>query len=143
MVELGLLLYQIGTGIATDYDVGAPGPGKAKAEDLGNIHALDLRMGLIFAEMAQTFLEFEARPSYLLAPNDEKQEIEYVKEVLSALMKLEHDFMDTAIAPILLATKSTPEIRVSEVAPEIASPEPAELSLSLPTLGPPSIATTA
>lgn len=112
MVELGLLPYQIGTGIATDYDVGAPGPGKAKAEDLGNIHALDLRMGLISAETVQNFLEFEARPSNLLAPNDEKQEIEYVKAVLSALMKLDHDFMDTAVAPILLESKSTPEVRV-------------------------------
>jgi hypothetical protein len=143
MVELGLLLYQIGTGIATGYAVGAAGLGKAKAEALGNIHALNLRMGLMFAEMVQNFLEFEARPLYLLAPNEEKQETEYVKGVISALMRLEHDFMDTAIAPILLETKSGPEVRVSEVTPEIASPEPAELSLSLPTLGTPSIATTA
>jgi hypothetical protein len=80
MVELGLLPYQIGTGIATDYAVGAAGPGKAKAEALGNIHALDLRMGLISAETVQNFLEFEARPSNLLAPNDKKQEINTSKE---------------------------------------------------------------
>jgi hypothetical protein len=97
ITELGLLLYQIGTGIAIDY---ATGLSQAKAAALGNIHAVELRMGLIYAEMVEHFLESETPPTYLLAADDGHQHTEYVKRVISALMKLEHDLVDTAIAPM-------------------------------------------
>jgi hypothetical protein len=100
MTELGLLLYQIGAGIALDYAVGATGLAKIKAEALSSIHVLDLRMGAVYAEIVENLLDFQARPSYLMAADDENQETEYVKKVISVLMRLEMDLVDTVTAPI-------------------------------------------
>ena len=142
MAELALLLYQIGTGLGIDYAVGAAGVSKAKAETLGNIHALDLRMGLVYAEIVQGLLEFEARPSYLLAPGDENQEMEYVKRAISALMKLEHDFVDTVTAPAVIQSTPMPDIQIKDVASVIVSTENLAPSFDATTPFPKSIATT-
>ena len=102
MTELGLLLYQIGAGVALDYAVGVTGLAKVKAEALRSIHVLDSRMGSVYAEIVENFLDFEPRPSYLMAPEDDNQETEYVKKVISALMSLEMELVDTVTAPIEL-----------------------------------------
>ena len=144
MAELGILLYQIGSGIAVDYGAGVTALKQAKSTALGNIHALELRMGFAYAEIVQGFLEFEARPSYLLPPNDENQETEYVKKVVSALMKLEHDFEDTAIAPMLFEPDDpVSENEVTDIASAVASAGHRTPSMSVTTVGPLSISTSA
>lgn len=100
-------------------------------------------MGLLYTEIVQRFLEFEARPPYLLPLIYENQGTDYVKKVISALMKLEHDLEDTAIAPMLDESCSIPEIQVSGVASAIASTEDLAPSVHPETAEPRSITASA
>lgn len=100
MMELGLILYQVGIGELVDYGSGAKGLQEAKNTALNGLHALDRRVGPIYTEIVQGILEFQAPAYYLLAANDERQEVEYVKKTISALYKLEQMLENTVTAPL-------------------------------------------
>ena len=108
MNELGLILFQLGTGKALDYGAGAQGLRSAKSEALADIDELDSRVGCIYTEIVKGLLEFQTPASHLLAANDEKKGTEYIKKAVEALYSLEQKIEGTVTAPLPLIEVTSP-----------------------------------
>ncbi|KAK4984027.1 hypothetical protein LTR50_006866 [Elasticomyces elasticus] len=101
MSELGLLLYQIGTGELLDY--GGTGLAAPKIHVRNNLSELDRRIGWIYTVIVEGFIEFDAAPLYLLAPGSPQTQTEHVKRNLEALFKLEQYLLDAPTATAALS----------------------------------------
>ncbi len=99
MIELGLLLYQIGSGDNLDYGLGASGLAAAKAEALKSLNILDRRVGTTYVDIVRNILEFKAPASYLTTGNVKNEETEYVKKAISSLLEYEQVLENTVVAP--------------------------------------------
>jgi hypothetical protein len=99
MVEIGLVLYQIGIGHTIDYGQGAQGFQDAKDSALHCLDQLDKRTGSIYTEVVHQFLEFHQPPQYLLSADDERQASEQIKRAISALTKLDESLVNTVTGP--------------------------------------------
>ncbi|KAK4998427.1 hypothetical protein LTR66_002327 [Elasticomyces elasticus] len=104
MSELGLLLYQIGTGKLLDYgggggaDLAAP-----KTHVRNNLSELDRRIGWIYTVIVEGLIDFVASPLYLLTPGSPQTQTEHVKRNLEALLKLEQYLLDAPTATAALS----------------------------------------
>ena len=108
MIELGLILFQLGTGKALDYGIGAQGFRFARSKALSDIDELDSRVGCIYTEIVKGLLEFQTPASHLLAANDETKGTEYVKKAVEALYSLEQKLEGTVTAPLPLIEVTSP-----------------------------------
>ena len=102
MIEIGLVLYQIGTGEPVQYESGDQALKNAKDGALQTLDKLDKRVSSIYAEMVQEFLEFRRPAAYLLSPADDQQEREHIKRAISALHSLEQSTTNTVTGRIPL-----------------------------------------
>ena len=108
MIELGLILFQLGTGKALEYGVGTQGLRSARSKALADIDELDSRVGCIYTEIVKDLLEFQTPASHLLAAKDERKGTEYVKKAVEALYSLEQQIEGTVTAPLPLIEVTSP-----------------------------------
>ena len=108
IIELGLLLFQLGTGKALDYGIGAQGLRFARSKALADIDELGPRVGCIYTEIVNGLLEFQTPATHLLAASDERKGTEYVKKAVEALYSLEQKLEGTVTAPLPLIEVSSP-----------------------------------
>ena len=100
MVEIGLVLYQIGIGKTIEYGQGSQGLQETRDRALRSLDQLDRRVGAIYTEVVHQFLEFHQPPQYLLNANDQRRASEQIKRSISALMKLEESMANAVTAAI-------------------------------------------
>lgn len=108
MIELGLVLFQLGTGKALDYGIGAQGLRFARSKALADIDELDSRVSCIYTEIVHGLLEFQTPASHLLAASDERKGTEFVKKAVEALYSLEQKLEGTVTAPLPLIEVTSP-----------------------------------
>ena len=108
MIELGLVLFQLGTGKALDYGTGAQGLRSARSKALADIDKLDSRVNCIYTEIVNGLLDFQTPASHLLAASDEKKGTQYVKKAVEALYSLEQKLEGTVTAPLPLIEVTSP-----------------------------------
>jgi hypothetical protein len=119
MIELGLLLYQIGSGTNLDYGLGVSGLAAAKAEALKNLNILDRRIGTTYVDIVRHTLEFKARASYLTVGSVGKDEAEYVKKAISSLVEYEEVLEDTVVAPNMILVSEEQEDVLEEITTDL------------------------
>lgn len=120
MIELGLLLYQIGSGVNLDYGLGASGLAAAKAEALKSLNVLDRRVGSTYVDIVRDILEFKAPASYLTAGNVENDETEYVKKAISSLLEYEQVLENTVVTPNMMLVSQEQEDALEEISTPLA-----------------------
>ena len=108
MIELGLVLFQLGTGKALEYGIGSQGLQFTRSKALADIDELDSRVGCIYTEIVKGLLEFQTPASHLLAASDERKGTEYVKKAVEALYSLEQKLEGTVTASLPLIEVTSP-----------------------------------
>ena len=109
MVELGLLLFQVGSGQPIDYGLGSLGVHQAKTRAVQALQTVRIRVSSAYANVVQGLLEWESVPSHLRTEIDADKDRTFVQDVLSALHKLERDLEGTIAVP--LSSQTFPETR--------------------------------
>ena len=123
IVELGLVLYQIGTGDPIDYGSGRQGLTDAKNRALKGLDKLDRRIGSVFGEIVAGFLNFSSTAAYLEQGHERLDETEYIQNAISALVAYEQMVESTATAPFQF-----PKVTVTDGKQDVAQVETGSVS---------------
>lgn len=91
MIQLGLMLYQVGTAMNIDYGIGRNGLVKAKIHVMNSLGALDETVGPGFTEIVQMCLDYKT-PDFRSGAEDENN---LVKKMILCLLEYEERLEQT------------------------------------------------
>lgn len=107
-LEIGLTLYQLGSGQAIKYGSSKPALHDARVKALSNLHLIDRRVGSTFADVVQGFLNQQIQTAYISDERRGNSERAYLKNMVSALLACEKSLENT------VAVADFPEITSSQ-----------------------------